>query len=161
MLPFLRFLFQLLTGAWAGAILCFAAVLAPSLFAVLSPEQAGSVVRLVIPKLDVFGMVAGPVALAIAVGHDGTPRGGRQLARAICLVLVTALVCISFFGLTPRMEELRQAAEPSISALPREDPLRREFGMLHGISTLVMLGELLLVVVALALAPRPVLKSAV
>ncbi len=143
MIPLFRYLHRLLLGVWLGALLCFGAVVAPALFRALTPAQAGSVVHLVFPRLDAFTVFAGFALLALGAGVEGWPTG-RARVRAALVVGMTALACASAFAVTPRMADLRAQAGSEMSSLPSEHPLRREFGRLHGVSSMVLLGELLL-----------------
>ena len=159
MISFLGYVHRLLLGIWIGALLCFGAVVAPALFQALTPAQAGSVVHLIFPKLDAFTVFAGFALLAIGAGVEGWPRG-RAAVRAGLLIAMTLLACTSALALTPRMASLRAQAGENISDLPKEHPVRQEFGRLHGVSSLVLLGELLLGLGALALPLRRASEAA-
>ncbi|MBX5484349.1 MAG: DUF4149 domain-containing protein [Myxococcaceae bacterium] len=150
-----RYLFRLLVGVWVGGLLCFGAIVAPALFQVLTPEQAAHVVRRVLPAIDAYALVAGGLLLILAFVHDGVPRSWPQRIRAVLLIGMTACAALSAGWVTPEMDELRTRANDSISSLPREDPIRREFGKLHGVSSALALAELLAGLVVLALAPGP------
>jgi len=150
MMGLLRYLHRLLLGVWIGALLCFGAVLAPALFQALTPGQAGAVVHLIFPRLDAFTVAAGFVLLGLGVAAEGAPKG-RARWRVGLLGAMTVLALASAFAVTPRMAVLRSQAGGNISDLPREDPIRREFGRLHGVSSVLMLGEVLLGLAVLAL----------
>lgn len=150
----IRFFYRLVVGVWMGGLLCFGAVLAPALFRVLTPEQAGSVVREVFPSLDVFALVAGVMLVALSVAHDGVPRSWLHRIRVVVLSVMFGCAAVSFWWVTPKMEALRRQANDSVSALPKEDPVRRQFGALHGVSATLMLAELAFGLGALALGPR-------
>lgn len=139
----IRYLYRLLLSLWLGALVAFGAVFAPALFRVLTPAQAGSVVRQVIPVLDAFALFAGPALIALALWREGRPRG-RGAVRVALLSVMAGLALASAAVVTPRMAELRTAAGDQLSKLPSDDPVRREFGRLHGVSTGLMLGQLLL-----------------
>jgi hypothetical protein len=151
-----RYLYKLVLALWLGSLFFFAAAVAPALFRVFEPPQAGTVVRQLIPFLDTYGVLAAVTLIVLAAGVEGRPRG-RTLLRAAFLAGMGVLAAASMFGVTPRMERLRVSAGPSISALPPEDPVRRQFGMLHGVSTVLLLGEALLglVVLGVDLRGRP------
>lgn len=149
----LRYVHRLLLGIWLGALLCFGAVVAPTLFKVLTPGQAGQVVRRVLPVLDGYGAIAGVVLLAVGWVVEGAPRGRARL-RVGALAGATLAAWVSLFVVTPRMSELRAQAADQISELPADHPLRREFGKLHGVSSSLSLAALLLGGVALAVPLR-------
>ncbi len=148
-MPVLRYTHRLLLGLWLGALVCFAAVVAPALFAALSPAEAGAVVRRVIPRLDQLGVAAGATLIALSLVHDGRPKG-RGLVRVLLFAGMATLAATSLLWVTPAMEELRQQAGDKLSELAGEHPIRQKFGRLHGISTALMLLEVVLGLVALA-----------
>jgi Domain of unknown function (DUF4149) len=151
-MAYFGYLYRLLLGVWMGAILCFAGIFAPALFRVLGRDQAGAVVREVLPRFDSFALGAGVILMAVSLLAEGAR--GRCLLRLALLALMTAFVAVSLFGITPRMEALRAEAGGGIAALEPTHPLRREFGRLHGISTLLMLGQLVLGAIALGIPIR-------
>lgn len=56
-------------GMWLGSIVFFSFVGAPTTFAVLDREDAGTVVNAIFPRYYLFGIGLGLVALAAAVGQ--------------------------------------------------------------------------------------------
>jgi len=122
---------RLLLVAFLGAIALFATTVTPALFATLPPSMAARVVGRVLPVLDVVGLCLG--LAAVALGASG--RAGRP-AVALGLVLA-ALAATSLFLVTPEIGSLRRAASDGLSHLPPSDPLRRRFGLLHGVSTVL------------------------
>jgi hypothetical protein len=60
----------------------------------------------------------------------------------------------NLFIIMPRMASLREKSNTPISELPKEHPIRAEYGSKHGASTAVMVVQLLLGLWALALPPR-------
>jgi hypothetical protein len=153
-MAFARYLYRLLLGAWMGALLCFGAIVAPALFRELTPEFAGAVVRRIIPALDVAGMAAGLGLLGLGLWVEGAPRK-RAAVRAALLGVMLLAAGTSYFVLRPRLAQLRGEAPAKMSELPKDHPVRREFGRLHGLSTFLMLGELVCGLVALGLPLRP------
>jgi hypothetical protein len=73
-------------------------------------------------------------------------------ARALMVVVLFAGIV---FGATQiavdlRIRAIRETAAVPVSSLPRTDPIRRRFGMLHGISMLLLLAEIVAAGVAVA-----------
>lgn len=76
------------TGMWLGAMVFFAAVVAPTVFGTLEPLEAGKMIRRVFPKYYLFGLIclslavlaslATPnwvtIALAVLLGTTGYAR---------------------------------------------------------------------------------------
>lgn len=147
------YLHRLLLGLWIGGLLCFGAAVAPALFQALAPGQAAAVVQLVFPRLDAFTVAAGFALLGLGLALEGRPRGAGLWRQGLVLGM-TVLACASAFAVTPRMARLRAQAHGSLSDLPKDDPIRRQFGQLHGASSTLLLGQLLLGLGALALPLR-------
>ena len=64
-------------------------------------------------------------------------------ARALMVIILFAGIV---FGATQiavdlRIRAIREATSIPISSLPRTDPIRRRFGALHGISSILLLAE--------------------
>ena len=153
-MPLLRYLYRLGLGVWTGALLFFGAVVTPTLFRVLTPAQSAAVVRPLIGILDRFSLVAGPLLVILAWVAEGRPDR-RAKVRAGLLLGMAAWAGISAFVVSPRLAALRERAGEGISSLAAEDPLRKQFGALHGVSSTLMLGELLLGLAAVGFPLRP------
>ena len=121
----LRSVLWLLLGGWIGASSYFALVVALAAFRVLpSAELAGQLVAAVYAPLQLYGVGAGLclAALAWALGR------GRWL---VVHPLVLSVLCFtSHFGITARLDELREQA---FGAVPRA-AASAEFWKLHGAS---------------------------
>ena len=118
-----------LLAAWLGAVLFFAAIVAPAAFEVL-PERAsaGALVGRTLPALFVAGMAAGAfVTIRAVLKRSGA---ARTLAGGV-LVLGCA---VSHLVIGARITTLRQAIGPSLDALAQADPRRAMFGRLHALS---------------------------
>lgn len=55
------------TGMWLGAMVFFAAVVAPTVFGTLEPIEAGQMIRRVFPKYYLFGLICLAVALVASL----------------------------------------------------------------------------------------------
>ena len=122
-----------LIAAWLGATTLFAAVVAPALFAVLpSRALAGLVVGRTLPVLFIAGIVVGTAVFAVALARR--PAARLRLACAAggaCMVLACSA---AQFVVGTRIHRVRAAIGGSLDALEPGDPLRAEFGRLHGVS---------------------------
>jgi hypothetical protein len=156
-MPFLRFLLLLCLIVWLGGIVFFAAVMTPTLFAVLpSRNLAGSVVNPTLNTLHWIGLFCGLIFLACSVLHDYVTKGDFRLvsARHLLVVLMLTVTAISLFAVTPKMAALR-AQIGVIDNVPASDPLRVQFNALHVWSTRLEGAVLLLGLgVVLSLARR-------
>src|SRR5262245_35770827 len=125
----------LILSLWFGACVFFVAVLAPEAFSVLpSRELAGTLITNTLNRIDLFGLIGGPVLLVtLFVGWLGS--GVPMKLRALCCVLMTVATGVSGRWLTPEMVRIRQAMGRKIEDVAASDPLKIEFGRLHTIST--------------------------
>lgn len=123
----LRAALWLLLGCWLGAWILFAALVAPAAFQELGREPAGRLVGEVLPPLQLGGVAAG-VALALLARALG-----RGPAAWILPLALSALGLLSLFGITPRMEEIRDLAFEG----PGDPEARARFARLHLLSGLL------------------------
>ena len=144
-------------STWTGCILFLTLIVAPGAFATLpTREIAGAMVGMALTRLHFLGYIAGGIFL-IATCIEA--RGVSALARpaAVLVIAMLLLTILSQQAITPRIASLRaqmSAAHGSIDATPTNDPLRAQFGKLHGLSTLLELVVLLLGLAALFLTVR-------
>ena len=116
----------LLSGLWAGVLLCIGAVAAPAAFAVATADVAGRMAGRLFAIEANLGIALG-VALVLLLRHRSRTSAGEGkgsvLSTELVLVLA-ALFCTVFgyFGLQPMMAAAR-SGQGSLS-----------FGALHGLS---------------------------
>jgi hypothetical protein len=135
-------------GLWLGAMAFFSFVVAPSAFAVLQQQQlAGALVSRTLGALEIIGMIAG--ALLIAILFISRERDRAFLYELIALALMTVSTLVSHFVVSRRMHELRVSLG-EIAQLAANDPARVEFDNLHQYSVWLMgfniLGAIALIV---------------
>ena len=141
-------------AAWLGAALFFAGVVAPAAFDVLpTSELAGRVVARSLSWLNVAGVVLGVLLAAYTAGE----MRGRMSRRpriieygAVALFLVANVA--TEFVINRRIAGLRAAND--IASLAADDPVRAEFGMLHGASVIVFAAGVVAATVALVMIVR-------
>ena len=142
---YLDMLYRLAISLWAGGNAIFTLMLTPILFKTESRDIAARIVGNLFPGYFRWGIACGLIALVC-----------RLASRAVYLklpvfVLVVMLLVSSFqaFYLEPRAAELKKQIG-SFEATSKEDPLRKEFSKLHGVSAVcnlsVLAGGVLLVV---------------
>jgi hypothetical protein len=127
----MRALRLILLSLWLGAIVYFAAAVAPNVFAVLTPQVggralAGDIVQRALALLHYFGMACAVAFLLLGL------RRLTSAGNALVLVMLV-LTGISQFVITPRMHALRARGE--MDALAASDPAGRDFDLLHKLST--------------------------
>ena len=151
-----RFLQFFTLGTWVGSIIYFGAIVAPAAFAVLTQDQAGSLIGLTLGRLHLLGIAAGVVYL---LGTALWERSAVALLRPASLLVVVMLVLtfVSQFWVMSTMDALR-GQMGSVAAAPPTDALRASFDRLHRISVNLEMAVLLAGVLALfftSRAPRP------
>jgi Domain of unknown function (DUF4149) len=141
-----RFLQTALVGGWLGAALIVGFVVAPHAFAAFPTRvQAGDFVGGILRVVDGVAIAAGLFAAGGSVmrpGRFGRLRVGSGWALAI--------VGVASLGMDEKLAQIRASLGP-IDALAADDPGRRHFGMLHGISMLILLVGMLSAGASLAL----------
>jgi hypothetical protein len=157
----LVFVEMLLLSVWLGSMIFFSFAVAPSAFAVLpTRELAGAVVTSTIAKVEMMGLVIGPLLILIRLARRQA-RESSKVARLLHLILL--LVMISAAGLSrlwisPQMVSLRQAMGGHIDDVPATDPLRVHFNDLHQYSVALMSAAMIAGLVVLFLTVRSWLK---
>ncbi len=143
----LRFIYLLALAVWVGSMTFFSFLAAPSIFKALPRDEAGIAVTAMFPKYYWLGVVCGVVTLAtsFAVGLR-TRWNVLLLLRMILLGLMIAGVLYSVLVLQPKIHAVKVQI-PAFERLSPTDPLRMEFGRLHGRSFGINAAVLLLGVV--------------
>jgi uncharacterized membrane protein len=155
MLSFLiRFASLFTIALWVGGGAVISFIVAPTLFERAgSRKLAGEMVGGILKRFDRYVFVAGPIAIfAILLERAATVGAARTLT--LKLALVTAMLGLALYSrlvVSPELRQLRERLGDGVDVLPREDPGRRAFGRLHGLSVLCLLGEILFGAFALAL----------
>jgi hypothetical protein len=147
----LAFVYRLCAGVLLGAQVFFAAVAAQAAFprdvAALTPGHpartaAAQLVGHMLAALDrmTLALAAVTVVCAVLLGRRGVQRAARA---AVPPLIAGTLAGISAAVITPAIHAMRLAGQTSGS----------QFGMLHAGSTLLLLGEMLLLTAALWMGP--------
>ena len=139
----------ILLAAWFGAAAFFSASVAQAAFAVLPTRAlAGALVGKVLPVLAIAGAT---IALAVGLSRRfSLPLSvGVQLARTAMLLSLLGMVLVFI-----RIDKLRAQMGGPIDSLAPGDPLRMQFGRLHGISVGLLGVAMIAALVALILITR-------
>lgn len=143
-------------GGWLGAAALAGFVVAPAAFETLpSRAAAGSFVGGILGPVNLWCVLAGAVACAAVAMRGSRFTKGRWAAAVLLLAAGIASVV-----LRAKIGAMREALGP-IDALAADDPGRRAFGALHGVSMIVMLVGLLAAAASLFLeaAAQPTSRS--
>jgi Domain of unknown function (DUF4149) len=151
----------LLLAVWIGSMIFFSFAVAPSAFAALpSRELAGALVTSVIGKVEILGLIIGPLLLLIqmAAWRPRSASAKTRTLRAILLLMMIAAAAASRFWVSAKLVSLRQAMGGVIDDVAASDPLRIQFNALHGYSVGLMGAAMLAGFVVLFLTVRSWLK---
>tara|TARA_B100001564_G_C20074028_1_gene417541 strand:- start:5 stop:412 length:408 start_codon:yes stop_codon:yes gene_type:complete len=111
-----------LVSIWAGVIIFFSAIIAPTVFKTLDEKSAGVFLRAFFPKYYLFAIVIGLLALALIMVFDINING----ALYISIVSMTILSIISRI-MIPAINNARDLGEEG----------KTKFNRLHTISVLL------------------------
>jgi hypothetical protein len=143
---------------WLGSGLFLIAVAAPAAFrGAPNATVAADVVGAMLTRWHYIALLA-PLLLLVLDW-----RRGRTYVLAIVFagIVLAALQA----GTDLRIRQIRASSPVPISDLPREDQVRRQFGRLHGISSMLLLLQVIAAGVALAMDreayPAPVVPKQV
>jgi len=137
--------YRLAVSLWAGGNAIFTLMLTPILFKTESRDIAGRIVGNLFPGYFRWGLACGVIALVCRLSGRGLD------AKLPVIVLVAMLAVTSFqaFYVEPRAAELKRQIG-SFETTSKDQPLRKEFSKLHGVSAVcnltVLAGGILLVV---------------
>lgn len=155
------FIEVLLLGLWLGSMMFFSFAVAPSAFAVLpTRELAGLMVTSTIGKVEVLGLVIGPLLiLANAGSWHARPSSKRvRILQIFLIVVMIAAAALSRFWISPTLVSLRAAMGGHIDDVPATDPLRMQFNDLHQYSVGLMSAAMISGLLVLFLTVRSWLK---
>ena len=121
---------------WLGAAAVFSAVVAPAAFAVLPTRTlAGDVVGRVLPVIFYAGISLGVLVVVLdTVDAEEWRWSGVVAAGAV----ITVACAAAQFVVGSRIDLVRSRISGPVDSLPPSDPLRVEFGRLHGISVALL-----------------------
>ncbi len=143
----LRFIYLLSISLWIGGMAFFSFLAAPSIFKVLPREAAGNVVANIFPKYYWQGIICGVIALGTSSVLGMRERWNMLLiVRTLMIAVMVIGVLYSVVILQPKIQSVK-AQITSFESLAPTDPVRLEFGRLHGRSFSVNAAVLLLGVI--------------
>ncbi len=144
-MQYLDMLYRLVISLWAGGNAIFTLMLTPILFKTESRDVAGRIVGNLFPGYFRWGLACGAIALVCRLA-------GRGFDLKLPVILLAAMLAITTFQalyVEPRAADLKRQIG-SFETTGKEDPLRKQFSKLHGVSAVcnltVLAGGVLLVV---------------
>jgi hypothetical protein len=137
--------YRLAIAFWVGGVALFTFVLTPTLFKTQSRDLAGKIVGVLFPGYFIWGIVCGAVALVCLL----LQRGKNFVPALVLLCLMLAATSFQALVIEPKAAALKEQIG-SFETTSKDDPLRQEFGRLHGVSAVcniaVFVGGVVLVV---------------
>jgi len=134
----LSFIEVLLLGVWLGSMMFFSFAVAPSAFAVLpTREMAGVIVTGTIGKVEVIGLINGPLLILINTLKKSRSSSTKVLSIGL-IGLMVICAALSRFWISPSMVSLRAAMGGHIDDVSPADPMRLQFNALHQYSVALM-----------------------
>ncbi|HKO54543.1 MAG TPA: DUF4149 domain-containing protein [Thermoanaerobaculia bacterium] len=123
---------RLAAALWLGSAFFLIAVAAPAAFRTApDPTAAADVVGAMLTRWHYLALLAPIVLLALL---------WRRAKAVVIALLLAAIVMAAAQALVDlRIRQVRAQSPVAISYLARTDPVRRHFGMLHGLSSLLLL----------------------
>jgi hypothetical protein len=134
---------RLLSALWFGSAVFLLLSAAAAFAAAGNPTIAANVVGAMLSRWHYIALLA-PVLLLLMEWRRARGRVMALLFAAILLAAVQVLADV-------RIRQIRLDSPVPISSLSRSDPVRRQFGMLHGASSLLLIAQALVAGVFLAL----------
>ncbi len=138
---------RLIHAFWlgSGAFLIFVA--APAAFrSAGNPTAAASFVGAMLSRWHYIALAAPLILLALEW------RRARVVVLSIIFAAVVLAAAQAMIDL--RIRTVRAKSPIPISELSREDPIRRQFGLLHGVSSLLLLGQVVAAAAAIVIHER-------
>ena len=125
-------------GIWLGAMVFFASVVAPTVFATLEPMMAGQMIRRVFPRYYFFGLICLSIAtLASLFASASSPW---------IIVACTAMLGVAFYAREVLMPQVNAARDAMLEA---GEAHSAEFKRLHQRSVQLNTTEMVVCVVLL------------
>ena len=122
-------IYRLAVSLWLGGAALFTFVLTPMLFRSESRDVAGRIVGLFFPGYFRWGLACGLVAIICRVILSG--KG--MVPSALIIGAMLLLSSFQAFYIEPKAAALKREIV-SFETTSKDDPLRREFARLHGVS---------------------------
>lgn len=149
---------MLLVSLWLGSMIFFSFAVAPSAFAVLpTRELAGRMVTSTIGKVEMIGLVIGPllILIQVAMWRRSDSSKTTKIVRPLLILVMVAAAALSHFWISPAMVSLRVSMGVPIDEVPLNDPVRVWFNNLHQYSVALMGTAMIAGLVVLFLTVRP------
>ncbi len=140
MLTTLKFLYSLSLTFWIGSIFFLSTIAAPSLFKILTREQAGNVVSDIFPKYYLVSYVCGAVALVssvILIHQWGSFSSTSNVIKLAALFLMLGLAVYAGEINRPEAHKVRTEMRSVQEGSTEYQKIHKEFSRLHRSSVIL------------------------
>jgi hypothetical protein len=132
----MKALARLITAVWFGSAAFLLFIAAPSAFrASDSATNAANVVGAMLGGWHYIAVVA-PIALLVIEWR-------RARSAVIAVIFAGVIFAACEVAIDLHIRSIRNASPVPISSLSRNDPVRRRFGMFHGVSSLLLIAQVI------------------
>ena len=117
-------LYLLTLAVWIGSIIFFSAIVAPTIFKTLKPDDAATLIRRIFPQYYLLGILCAAIAIA-ALGLMLADRTLAKYPAILSLLLIAAMGATDLWlrqGLMPHMNSLRTRRAALESSAQPPDP---------------------------------------
>lgn len=135
-------LYRLALTLWVGGIALFTFVVTPIIFRTQGRDAAGKIVGAIFPVYFRYVLALVATAILARILSREAFHGARQWAGTLLIVSAIFLAGYQAYRLAPRMEQIKRSVV-SLESVSPDDPGRKAFSRLHGISMVVNLVILL------------------
>jgi hypothetical protein len=147
-----QILTRFIHALWLGSGAFLMLIAAPAAFrAAPNSTVAANVVGAMLGRWHYLALAA-PIALLLLDWR-------RARTHVLAVVFLAVILAAAQVSADLRIRSIRESSDVPISTLSRQDPLRRQFGMLHGVSSLLLLAQVVCAGVALAMDKDAYVRS--
>ncbi len=125
--------YRLAISLWLGGMVVFTFVMTPIIFKVYGRDAAGAIVGTMMPAYFRYGVALLVVALAARLLAGEAGPGLRRVVGTALLATALFVSALHAFVLLPQIESVKKSVA-SFETTPKDDPGRRAFSRLHGVS---------------------------
>lgn len=127
---------RLVAGLWLGSAFFMMLAASAAFRAASTPTEAADVVGAMLTRWHYIALAAPLLLFALEL---------RRVRFGVLVALFIAIIVASLQGFADvRIRQIRWASDVPISSLDRDNPIRRQFGILHGVSSGLLLVQAVL-----------------
>ena len=140
MVTALKFLYSISLTLWIGSIFFLAMIAAPSIFKILTREQAGNVVSEIFPKYYMLAYICGAVALASSIALIYLGNHVSTLTNIFKLGAIVVMIGLAVYAgeiNRPEAHKVRTEMRSLQEGSAEYQKKHKEFGHLHRTSAIL------------------------